>query len=121
MDYLSITREEIIVARDHIDNQLYRARMIAHDNFTTYDPHTVSFIDYGRTQRCQVKDLYIFKCRNDLSTTPPRCFECRLAEVQPSNANLSGGNMWDSDAIDYFRSSVKDCEVKAEVCSNFFY
>lgn len=118
-DYLTLTQASIIVARDHIDGNLYRARLIGWD----YDPKsrifkgTVRFLDSGRSQKVQMSDLFTFKRDIDVeqSQMPSRCFECRLAEIQPSTANISGGHTWDRRVIDMFKQSVLNRRVKAEV------
>lgn len=123
-DFLGLTHNQIIVARDYNDNKLYRARFIAWDNEYDEFTHdfkyaTVCFIDYGYTQKCDVADLYVFTGNNEMATMPPRCFQCRLAEIQPSTVNLSGGNMWDHRAIQQFKLFLLECEVKAEVNVSF--
>lgn len=120
VDYEVVTHEDIIVARDRNDNKLYRARLVTwdYDQFTNeYKTATICFIDYGHTQKCDTVDLFVFTRANEMATMPPRCFQCRLAEIQPSTANISGGNMWDHDAINLFKRFVFDCDVKAEVSS----
>lgn len=111
-DLITIPRDKIFVARDG-DGTLYRARLVALDE--DMKSATVSLIDIGRTLKCLPSHVYMFKQDNELSSLPPRCFQCRLAEIQPSTANISGGYMWDSDAIELFKFFADDCEVKAEV------
>ncbi|XP_055295310.1 probable ATP-dependent RNA helicase spindle-E [Sitodiplosis mosellana] len=119
-DFFGITHDQIIVARDYDDNMLHRARFITwdYDAFTNeFKQATVCFIDYGHTQKCDTKDLYVFTRATEMATMPPRCFQCRLAEIQPSTINLSGGYMWDHRAIQQFKQLLLECEVKAEIYS----
>lgn len=121
-EFLSIKHDQIIVARDHNDNKFHRARLVATDynEFTNeFKDATVCFIDYGHTQKCTKNDLYVFTRDNEMATLPPRCFQCRLAEIQPSTVNLSGGNMWDHCAIQQFKKIMLNCQVKAEVIQEF--
>ncbi|XP_031618969.1 probable ATP-dependent RNA helicase spindle-E [Contarinia nasturtii] len=121
VDCAAVTREQIIVARDHCDNKLYRARLVAweYDCFTLDYKHAlVCFIDYGHTQKCSIDELFVFTCDdNDLATMPPRCFQCRLANIQANTANISGGNLWDHDAISLFKQLVFDVDVTVKIYS----
>lgn len=117
-DHTPLIDAKIIVARDHKRKKLYRARLVSWD----LDPMsgmfraTVCFIDFGHTQRCQLKDLYIFNERKiEQQTLPARCFPCKLAAIQPSMSNISGGNMWDQESLDLFTSFINEREVTAEV------
>ncbi|XP_031619138.1 probable ATP-dependent RNA helicase spindle-E [Contarinia nasturtii] len=119
-DYTPLIEAKIIVARDHKDKKLYRARLISWDYnaFTKTFKCTVCFIDFGRTQKCQMTDLYVFiKTQTEQDTFPARCFQCKLAEIQPSMANISGGNMWDRATVDLFNSFVTEREVTAKIYS----
>lgn len=122
-DYLTLTRASIIVALDHSDGKMYRARLIGWD----YNPRTrifkgtVRFLDSGRSQKVQMCDLFLFKADIEQSQMPPRCFECRLAEIQPSTANISGGHAWDRRVIERFQQTVLNRRVKAEVIFNLTF
>lgn len=123
-DYTVITqiKSTNIVARDHTDRKLYRARLISwdYDNIEGIFNGTVCFIDTGRKQKCRLNDLYVFTQQIEQAKIPPRCFQCKLAEIQPSMYNLSGGNMWDRGAFELFNSFIFDREVKAEVSQEVF-
>lgn len=108
---------EIIVARNHEDQRLYRARLIYWHYDETKDIFngTVCFIDTGRKQKCKLNDFYIFTKKSDQSTMPAKCFQCKLAEIMPSMSNLSGGNVWDCGAIELFKGFIFDREIKAQV------
>lgn len=116
---LPLNRTTIYVARDYSDNQFYRARLISY-NYTTETAFkgTVCFIDTGRTQKCELADIYKFTKRGETleqAMMPPRCFACRLAEIQPSTSNISGGYLWDRGAIELFNRYTKQWEVTAKV------
>lgn len=116
-DYTALIQAQIIVARDENTQKLHRARLISwdyNDSIRNFKG-TVCFIDSGRKQECHMNDLYIFTGQTEQITMPPRCFQCKLAEIQPSMANISGGNMWDRKAIETFNSFVLDRELKATV------
>lgn len=66
-------------------------------------------------------DLFLFKADIEQSQMPPRCFECRLAEIQPSTANISGGHAWDRRVIERFQQTVLNRRVKAEVIFNLAF
>lgn len=117
-EFFDITHEQIIVARDQIDNKLRRARLVVWDlnEYTNeFKPATVCFIDYGYTQTCAPNDLYVFTRDSEMATMPARCFQCRLAEIQPSTMNLSGGHMWDQRAVQQFKHLLLESQVKAKV------
>lgn len=116
-DLASAKQSDIIAARNKNDDRLYRGRLISwdYDAFTKSYKATVCFIDYGHTQQCDLRDLYTFTMETEESTLPPRCFQCRLAEVQPSSGNISGGFKWDNEAIESFKTFVLDRDVKAQV------
>lgn len=111
-DLISISRDQIIVARDSNDT-FYRARLVALDDDNK--SAIVCLIDIGRTLKCLPSHVYTFKRDSELSSLPPRCFQAKLAEIQPSTANISGGYMWDKEAIELFKLFALDCEVRAEV------
>lgn len=108
------------MARNHIDQKYYRARLIGYDfnGQTMTFKGTVCFIDTGLTQKCELADIFMFTKQGELTeqaTMPPRCFPCRLAEIQPSTSNISGGYLWDREAIDLFNQHTQRGEVKAQV------
>lgn len=116
-DDLPLNRSTIYAARCYDDDKLYRARVISYD-FNTIFKGTVCFIDTGLTQKCEMADIFVFTKRGEIeeqATMPPRCFPCRLAEIQPSTSNISGGYLWDREAIDLFNKFTAGCVVKAEV------
>lgn len=118
-DDFPLNRTTIYVARNYSDEKFYRARLISYE-FTSQMAFkgTVCFIDTGRTQKCERADIYVFTERGEtmeLATMPPRCFKMRLAEIQPSTSNITGGYLWDREAIAFFKENTMGCEVIAEV------
>lgn len=116
-DYTDLNRTMIIAVLDHIDGRLYRARLTDFDCDSSMSfKGTACFIDSGRSQKCTLKDIYLFTDSSiEQSQMPPRCFPCRLAEITPSMSNISGGFMWDREAIDLFNEFSRDGYVTAQV------
>lgn len=119
-DDLPLNHSTIYVARNHSDQRFHRARLIGYDfnSQTMTFKGTVCFIDMGLTQKCEPADIYLFTKKGEMleqATMPPRCFPCRLAEIQPSTSNISGGYLWDRAAIELFNRYTERTEVKAEV------
>lgn len=76
------------------------------------------FIDFGMEKDVPVTEL---RCIVDdgvlqYAEYPPRAFECRLAQIQPSSL-ASEKSIWTTDAIATFSNLVKDIVVTAEVYS----
>lgn len=120
-DPVDLNRSMIVVARDHSNDShpYHRARLINFNTDAMIFKGTVCFIDTGRTQKCELADLFVFNKDVLQAKMPPRSFSCRLAEVQPSTSNISGGYMWDREAIDLFNQLTQNRCVKAEV--TFFF
>lgn len=116
-----INKNTIIVVRDKKDKKFYRARLQDWIPIfgSTKRKCIVKFIDFGHTQECFVSDLYCFLEKNPASYMPARCFECCLAEIQPSSLNKNGGNSWEYEAIDLFRKSTRGKRVTAKVYLHF--
>lgn len=111
-----IEKSTIIVARNRLDDRLYRARVLNWYKGKFEVQCEVLFIDFGFVQKdCSKHDLYTFKGYSEASKMPPRCFECCLAEIQPSASNLSGGSKWDYKAVEKFERMVFGKEVTAKV------
>lgn len=77
--------------------------------------YQVRLIDFGAEHQCKFGDLL----RYDLTTAqyaevPPRAFECRLAEVQPSQLTAEKG-LWTADAVLAFRTLVCDGQPAVEL------
>lgn len=116
IDCTVLNRNMIIAVRDHMDDKLYRARLTEFDcdNSSMSFRGTACFIDTGRSQKCTLNDIYLFTNSVEQSEMPPRCFPCRLAEIQPSTSNISGGFMWDREAIGLLEQFANN-NVKAQV------
>lgn len=74
----------------------------------------VKFIDYGFIKdiasssiRCVPKDNFEFL---DL---PPKCFQCKLANIKPST--MTTDENWDGDAKILFKNMTDECELAIEV------
>lgn len=116
-----IDKATTIVARNENDGNLHRARLLNCGlRVRSSAQCTVLFIDFGYTQKCELNELYTFKEKNNVASMPPRCFECCLAEVQPSTANLNGGNTWDHKAIELFKLHTLENHVKAKVSNEHY-
>lgn len=53
---------------------------------------------------------------SDFMELPPRCFECSLAELQPSTINCPNG-VWPRESLKCFEKYTKDGEVEADIYS----
>lgn len=68
----------------------------------------VRLIDFGYEQECKLGDLMRYGgASGQYADIPPRVFECRLAELQPSQLTAEKG-MWTSDAIRAFSAHVHE-------------
>lgn len=86
-----IDKRIILVVRDRMSNRLLRAQICkAGTKIQRREPKfTVMFIDFGHKQECKLDEIYSIKLKDDELQLPPRCFECRLAEIEPSTLNRS--------------------------------
>lgn len=110
-----IDKKTIIVARNKTNGRLCRARILASTKCSSRLTYKIIFIDIGQTQDCSVDDLFNFNVKVSASQLPPRCFECCLAEIQPSTVNVNGGNLWDFASIDLFKRFDQGKRVVAKV------
>lgn len=98
--------------------EYYRAKVL-HINPSWQEPkvYRLFLIDFGITDYFEFDYL-----RNpqmialDFMKLPPRCFECSLAELQPSTINCPDGK-WPSEAIKCFEEFIGDGEIEAEIYS----
>lgn len=109
----------IIAATDPADGKLSRARLMDWHLIQNGFLCTVRFIDTGKFEKMSNKHLYKFKCAAEQSTAKPKCYQCCLAEVQPFQMNMSGGYMWEKNAIQCMEQFIKSGKVKAEVSRHF--
>lgn len=108
--------DTIFGARNHKDGQIYRARILhVKSQVGEQFKCIVSFIDFGYTQECTETDLFNIKQECDAATMPARCFECCLAEIQPSTMNLTGGNTWEKEAVELFKKQTLEKSLIAKV------
>lgn len=85
---------------------------------------TIRFIDTGEIQGTSSDFLYVFnkrgKLTSDQAILPPQCYQCCLVEVKPSQLNISGGNQWEKDTIEYMQRFVEGKPIKIEVSMQMF-
>lgn len=107
----------VIAAHDKRKGTYLRARILStdFDEATESLLYFVSFIDYGYTGFCKSNELFRL-LDSEIQNLPPRCFECRLAEVQPAIIR-SETHDWSPEANDTFRQLIDDTDgrVTAEV------
>lgn len=107
----------VIAAREKRSGTFFRARILGSefDEISDSLVYTVFYIDYGHTGQCKLAELRRL-LKNDLQNLPPRCFECRLAELQPA-ITQSETNDWSQDANDLFHDLIDEADgrVTAEV------
>lgn len=110
-----IDKRSMLVVRDRKRDRLLRAQVCNVDRRNRESKFTVMFIDFGHKQQCSLDELYTLKLKDDELRLPPRCFECRLAEIEPSTLNRTAGNYWDFDAVELFKAKLEDVKVVAKV------
>lgn len=116
VDSDKIDKRLLLVVRDRKSDRLLRAQVCKVDRSRPQKPKfTVMFIDFGHKQECSLDELYTLKLKDDELQMPPRCFECRLAEIEPSTLNRTAGNYWDYDAVELFKTKMRDVKVVAKV------
>lgn len=98
--------------------EYYRANVL-HINSSWRTPNTyrLFLIDFGITDHFEfdyLRDPQMIAL--DFMELPPRCFECSLAELQPSTINCPDG-VWPRAARKCFEEYVKDGEVEADIYS----
>lgn len=77
--------------------------------------YLVQLIDCGKILDCQFEQLYDY-CGSlrKFIDLPPRCFECGLAQLQPSLVRYPN-SIWSIDAINLFRDKFMNQLVEIEV------
>lgn len=107
----------VIAALDKRKGTYLRARVLSNnfDEATISTLYSVFYIDYGYTGLCEWNELFRLS-DSEIRNLPPRCFECRLAEVQPAIIQ-SETHDWSPEANDTFRQLIDDTDgrVTAEV------
>lgn len=116
VDSDKIDKRLMFIVRDRKSDRLLRAQICKIDRSESQDLKiTVMFIDFGHKQECSIDELCTLKLKDDELQLPPRCFECCLAEIEPSTLNRTAGNYWDFDAVELFKAKMKDVKVVAKV------
>lgn len=93
-------------------SRYHRAKVIVKGPLKRYQ---VQLIDSGRIHECQIDQLYHY-CGTikNVFDLPPRCFECRLAQLQPSQIRYPYG-VWSSNAIELFKAKAINQPIEIEV------
>lgn len=112
---------DVVAAKNSKDGKFYRARLINMGVDNNVDLFTVFFMDIGTTEICKLEDLRQFRDRVPQATNLPRCFECRLAQIEPSQICSKTG-MWSETGNKLFADAIKrtNGNVTAEVWFSFF-
>lgn len=109
---------DIVAARDPKDGCFYRARIVnsIFDKCSDKNQFTVFFIDFGHVENCKLTDLRELNENCKQEKIPARCFECSLAEIQPSTINTET-NLWTKQANELFIDLINGSKqnVLAEV------
>lgn len=87
---------------------------------TGSESYQCHFVDFGFDKEVPFEKLRRFRGVSvQYATIPPRVFECRLAEVQPSSLS-SERSIWTKKAKEYFEELVNGVEVLAEVNAEIY-
>lgn len=113
---------QVLLVKTHLPfesaAEYYRAKVL-HINSSWRAPKTyrLFLIDFGITDHFEFDYLRDPRMiASDFMKLPPRCFECSLAELQPSTINCPDGE-WPRAAQKCFEEYVKDGEVEADIYS----
>lgn len=93
-----------------VDGARHRGRIthVQHAQDATW-LYQVRLLDFGSVQECRFADLLRYgpvgSASAQYADVPPRAFECRLAEVQPSQLTAEKG-LWTADAVQAFAGLV---------------
>lgn len=100
----------MIAARDKRNGTYFRARILGADFDEESDSllYSVFYIDYGHTGLCKLEEMRRL-LNDEMQKLPPRCFECRLAELQPAIVH-SETNDWSQEANDTFRELIDEAD-----------
>ncbi|EDW81074.1 uncharacterized protein Dwil_GK11214 [Drosophila willistoni] len=117
VDAGSITKNLKLLAKRVDDFQ--RAQVIRVETHShQYPKFRVRFIDYGDIAVVPMDQLRFMsnQLKREYDDLPPRCFECRLALVQPA-ALTSNYNRWPIKANEMVRKIAMDGRVEMEIYS----
>lgn len=96
-----------------------RIRYKTHNYF--FYIHQIRFLDYGFIRDdCKLETLRLVESDSEFMDLPPRCFECSLAQLQPS-VLMSPSGTWDSDAVKWFRNVAANRHLSIEVCRTAYF
>ncbi|XP_055325146.1 probable ATP-dependent RNA helicase spindle-E isoform X2 [Sitodiplosis mosellana] len=114
IDTESLIGQLIIVSIDACSGITYhRAKILAFNA----ELCRVRLIDTGKVLECNTECIYRYCGRlRTFFDLPPRCFECRLAQMQPSQIRYPSGN-WPIEAITLFRNKTEQRTIEIEVYS----
>lgn len=99
------------------DFKYHRAKIVAVTEQA--DRYKVKLIDFGEVVDCSEDQLFeYYGSSRKFVDLPPRCFECGLAGVQPSQLRCSNG-LWPNAANDLlkFESNQRLIEIEANFCN----
>lgn len=100
-----------------LNGEYHRAKIICSTKSETGVLYQCNFIDFGYEELLEFDKLRRFRgVSAQFSDIPPRVFECRLAEVQPSSLH-SERCTWTADANRFFEGLVNNITVLAKVSS----
>lgn len=75
----------------------------------------MKFLDFGNSRTCRLKDLRkLTGVAAQYANPPPYCFECTLANIQPSQLTAPDG-IWTKQSKEDFIEKTDGIEVEAEV------
>lgn len=101
-----------------LNGDYHRAKILCSTRSETSVLYKCNFIDFGYDHEVKFDKLRRFRgVSAQFADIPPRVFECRLAEVQPSSMNSERG-VWTTDAKRFFEGLVHDIPVLAKVSSS---
>lgn len=100
-----------------LNGDYHRAKILCSTKSETGVLYQCNFIDFGYDHLVEFDKLRRFRgVSAQFADIPPRVFECRLAEVQPSSMNLDRCT-WPIEAIQFFEGLVGNADVLAKVSS----
>lgn len=106
-----------------INNEFDRAQIVEYpsDNITVSSIFKVLLIDCGKIVECDLNSFYTCigisvpdrqSLLRDIFKQPPACYECKLAEIQPTIFHQCG---WAKNTINDFKQKVLNKEVEIEI------
>lgn len=100
-DRMQVGKVLIVAISDCSDLRYHRAKIVA---VTAQDArYKVKMIDFGKVIDCSENQFYEYcGTSRKFIDLPPRCFECGLAKVQPSQIRYPDG-LWPNAAIDLLK------------------